>query len=78
MSCGTPLNAAISEQKCDPTQGAEQKRLRLAAGAARVGAETVFLAYDQPLGNIISFKHFGILLSATDNDWPDLVAKFKK
>ena len=78
ISCGTPFNASIPAQTCDPTQGAEQNSLRLATGAARAGAEKVFLAYDQPLGSIISFRYLGILLSATENDWPDVVAKFRK
>ena len=45
---------------------------------ARDGMEIVFLAYVQPLGNNILFKYLGRLLLATDNYWPEFVAKLKK
>ena len=48
----------------------DQKRLRLATEVARAGAEIVFLAYGQPLGNHISFEYLSKILFDTDNDWP--------
>ena len=70
--------AAISAHKFAPAQGAEQKRLKFSAEVTRARAETVFLAYSQPLGNTISFKYLGILMSVLDNYWPEFVAKIKK
>ena len=45
---------------------------------SRSRAETVFLAYGQPLVNSIQFKYLVRLLSDTDNYWPEFVAKLKK
>ena len=56
----------------------DQKRLRLATEVGRARAEIVFLDYVQPLGNNISFKYLSRILAATDNHWPELVAKLKK
>ena len=77
-SYGTPWKAAISAQKCAPTQGVEQKSLRISAEVARAGAEILFLAYVQSLGNGISFKYLRRLLSATYKDCPEFMAKLKK
>ena len=52
--------------------------LKIFAEVARAGMEILFLAYVQPLGNNISFKYLGRLLLATDNYWPEFVAKLKK
>ena len=70
--------AAISAHKFAPAQGAEQKRLKFSAEVTRARAETVFLAYSQPLGNTISFYYLDRLLSSMDNDWLEFVAKLKK
>ena len=59
-------------------RGADRKKRRLAAEAARKARETVFHAYGQPLENVSLFKYLGRMVSDDDNDWPAVVRNLKK
>ena len=42
------------------------------------GTVTVFLAYDRPLENVLSFKYLGRILMATKDDCPVVIANILK
>ena len=50
----------------------------MAAEEARAEAEMAFKAYGHPLTMVSSFKYLGSVLSASDDDWPAVVANLRK
>ena len=54
-------------------KGAERKRRRLAEAETQENLERAFEAYGAPIESVTGFKYLGIILTATDNDWPEVV-----
>ena len=44
----------------------------------KYGADTALRAYVRTLANMIEFKYLGLILKATDDDWPSVVANLRK
>ena len=59
-------------------EGADRKKRRIAAEAARRASETQFYAYGQPLSSVDLFKYLGRQTSKIDVDWPAVVTNLKK
>ena len=54
-------------------KGAERKRRWLAETEKRENFERAFEAYGTPIESVTEFKYLGRILTATDNDWPEVV-----
>ena len=50
----------------------------LAVEETRAGTEASFRAYGRPLTNVMAFKYLDGILTATDSDWPIVVANLRK
>ena len=50
----------------------------LAVEETRAGTEASFRAYGRPLTNVMAFKYLDSILTATDSDWPTVVANLRK
>ena len=59
-------------------KGAERKRRRLAETETRENSERAFEAYGAPINSVSEFKYLGIILTATDDDWPAVVGNLRK
>ena len=59
-------------------KGAERKRRRLAETETRENSERAFEAYGAPIKSVSEFKYLGRILTATDNDWPEVVGNLRK
>ena len=53
--------------------GLERKRRRLEEEESRSGDETMFIADGIPLVHVTSFKYLRRILTAEDDDWPEMV-----
>lgn len=58
--------------------GADRKKRRIAAEAARRARETEFYAYGQPLQSVDLFNYLGRQTSNIDVDWPAVMTNLKK
>ena len=59
-------------------KGAERKRMRLAKTETRENLDWAFHAYGKPMEAVSEFCYLGRLLTATDDDWPEVVGNIKK
>ena len=59
-------------------KGVERKRRRLAEAETRKNSERAFEAYGAPVESVTEFKYLGRILTATDDDWPEVVGKLGK
>ena len=59
-------------------KGGGQKRRRLAAEEERLVVSRSFVPNGIPLEMVTSFKYLGRVISASDNDWPEVVRNMKK
>ena len=59
-------------------KGAERKRRRLAEKETWENSERVFHAYGKPMEAVLEFRYLGRLLTATDDDWPEVVGNIRK
>ena len=59
-------------------QGEESKWISLAEDEAREGTEAAITAYGIPLALVTSFNYLGIILSAADGNWPDVVINLRR
>ena len=59
-------------------KGAERKRRRLAGTEMRENLERAFRAYGEPMEAVSEFRYLGKLLTATDDDWPEVAGNIKK
>ena len=59
-------------------KGAERRRRWLAEAETRENSERVFEAYGVPIESVTEFKYLGIILTATDDDWPEVVGNLGK
>ena len=59
-------------------RGAERKRRRLAEAELRESTERAFEAYGKPLENMTAFKYLGRVLTAGDDDWPEVLGNLSK
>ena len=59
-------------------KGAEGKRRRLAKTDKRDNLERAFSAYRQPMEAVSEFQYLGRILTATDDDWPEVAGNIKK
>ena len=57
---------------------AERKRRRLAETETRENSERAFKAYGEPMEAVSEFRYLGRLLTATDDDWPEVAGNIKK
>ena len=54
-------------------QGAERKGRCLAEYESKERSETAFTEYGIPLAHVTSFKYLRRILTAEDDDWPEMV-----
>ena len=66
----------ISTAQC--AKGAERKLQRMAEEEMRESAERAFKVYGRPLEMVNSFKYLGRVLTAADDNWPEVVGNPKK
>ena len=59
-------------------KGTEQKRRRLAEAETRESTERAFEAYREPTKNVTEFKYLGRVLTAGNEDWPEVVGNLGK
>ena len=59
-------------------KGAERKRRRLAEEKMQERAERGFQAYGRPLAKVTLFKYLGRVLTAADDNWPEVVGNLWK
>ena len=59
-------------------KGAERKRQRLVETERRENSERSFEAYGKPIESVTEFKYLGRILTATDDDWPEVVGNLRK
>ena len=59
-------------------KGAEQKKRRLAAEEERFTTSRAFSAYGRPLEMVNYFKYLERLISATEDDWSEVVRNLAK
>ena len=57
---------------------AERKSNRLREEEAQASIVVAFRAYRRPLGMVMEFKYFWRVLTASDGDWPAVVANLRK
>ena len=53
-------------------KGVELKLLRLAETETRENAERAFHTYGKPMKAVLEFRYLSRLLTATDDDWPEV------
>ena len=58
--------------------GAERKRRRLAETEIRESMEMAFEVYGEQLKTVPSFKYLERILTAGDDDWPEVTGKLEK
>ena len=66
----------INTSKC--SKGSERKRHRLIREEAWEGTDAEFREYGLPLTIVAEFKYLGRIVTAKDNDWPEVVANLRK
>ena len=59
-------------------KGAEWKRRQLVQAETQESTEQAFGAYGEPIKNVSVFTYLGRVLTAGDNDWPEVVRKLGK
>ena len=59
-------------------KGEERRRRRLAEEEMRESSERSLQAYGEPLETIISLKYLGRVLTAGDDNWPEVAGKLRK
>ena len=59
-------------------KGAERKRRRLSEKERRKNLDQAFEAYGVPIKSVLEFKYMGRILTATDNNWPEVVRNLGK
>ena len=59
-------------------KGAERKRRWLAETETWDNLERAFHAYGKPMEAVSEFRYLGRLLTATDNDWPEVAGNTRK
>ena len=66
----------VATSQC--VKGAEQKRRRMAEEEIRESADRDLPAYGRPLVTVTSFKYLGWVLTAADDNWPEVVENLCK
>ena len=59
-------------------KGAERKRRRLAETETRENSEWAFEAYGALIKSVSEFKYLGRILTAKDDDWPEVIGYLRK
>ena len=59
-------------------KGVERKRRRLTETETRKNTERAFQAYGKPMAAVSEFRYLGRLLTATDDDWPEVAENIQK
>ena len=59
-------------------KGAERKRRQLAETETRENLERAFHTYGKPMEAVSEFRYLGQLLTATDDNWPEVAGNIKK
>ena len=59
-------------------KGAERKRWRLAETETRENSERAFEAYGAPIELMSEFKYIGRILTAKDDDWPEVIGYLRR
>ena len=59
-------------------RGAERKRRRLAEAETRENSERAFEACGAPMESVTELKYLGIILTATEDNWPAVVGNLRK
>ena len=59
-------------------KGAERKRRRLAEKETRENSEREFHAYGKSMEAVLEFCYLGRILTATDDDWPEVAGNIRK
>ena len=59
------------------TKGAERKWRRLTAEEMRASTERYFQAYGLPLKSVTTFKYLGQALTASNDDWLEVVGNLR-
>ena len=59
-------------------KGAERKRRQLAETEARENSERDFEAYGAPIELMSEFKYMGRILTAKDDDWPEVIGYLRR
>ena len=60
------------------SQGSYSKRHFLEEEEAWAGASTALRVHGRPLETVSSLKYLGRLLTASENDWPDVISNLWK
>ena len=59
-------------------KSAERKRRRMAEAELRDDTERAFEAYGKPLDTVSTFKYLGRVMTAGDDDWPEVAGNLVK
>ena len=59
-------------------KGAERKRRRLTETETQENSERAFHAYRKLMEAVSEFRYLGRLLTATDDDWPEVAGNIRK
>ena len=59
-------------------KGAERKRRRMEETDTRENSKQAFEAYGAPIESVTAFKYLGRILTATDDNWPEVVGNLGK
>ena len=59
-------------------KGTERKRRRLAGTETLENLERAFHAYGKPMEAVSEFRYLRRILTATDNDWPEVAGNIRK
>ena len=59
-------------------KGAERKRRRMAEVELRDSTERAFEAYGKPIETVTKFKYLGRVMTAGDDDWPEVAGNLVK
>ena len=59
------------------TKGVDRKIQQLAKTETRDNSERALRAYGETMEAVLEFRYLGRLLTATDNDWPEVVGGYR-
>ena len=59
-------------------RGSKRKQRRLEEEELQESTEKVFRAYNEPLGNVTTFKYLGGMMTAGDDGWPTVAGNLQK
>ena len=59
-------------------KGLKLKWKRMAEEEERLGYETYFCAYGQPLATVTYFRYLGWILTMTNDNWPGFARNLRK